>query len=202
MRSGSPCSGLLAVVLLIGCSTGKEPPSWSTRHGSTGIEEGEKIAIILTSFTRPDGQQNVYRDAERRMQDCVNDGFRAVNRRSMLVAPGSMAARYAVDVKVNTLNSEQRGESFIRFSGVGVGNSWSKSTWFEGQVFDLKHHRSAGGVTARADGEESSGFVLVLFVIPIPIVSRAQTEQEACQYFGHELARFITDPNRGALVPK
>ena len=67
---------------------------------------------------------------------------------------------------------------------------WIETSFFRGEVFDLRHQRAAGTVTASASGQEGRGMGLVL-IFPFPILYGSSTEERACRRFGEQLARLI-----------
>ena len=60
----------------------------------------------------------------------------------------------------------------------------------EAEVFDLRHRRLAGSVTARAGGSSGGGVVFVLWV-PVPYFHLSFPESRACDGLGEEIAKFL-----------
>ena len=101
-------------------------------------------------------------------------------RERLLTAHG---VRYVIAVTVTASQQWER-------SGDGVGVAkWSTSS-MEAEIFDLRHRRPAGSVTARAYGSSGGGLVFLLWV-PIPYFHLSFPESRACNVLGEEIAKFL-----------
>jgi hypothetical protein len=64
----------------------------------------------------------------------------------------------------------------------------------DAEVLDLRHSRSAGVVTAVADGLSGGGLFFMLWV-PVPTFDLSFPESSACQRLGTETANFLIGPS-------
>jgi hypothetical protein len=107
-----------------------------------------------------------------------------------LSSPSQLAAsgvRYVIAVTVAYVRM-WRTDSF-RESGLAAGGGVYKSRHarMQAEVFDVRHGRSVGVVTATADGLSGAG-VMFISMLPVPIFDLSFPESSACQRLAAETA--------------
>ena len=178
----------VAGLLLAGCTSLPTSGDYA-RAAPTGIAPGEAITVVLKSHRRPDGQEVSGEAVQQRFAGCVENALHEADAR-LVLAGAAAQVRYRVDLWVETSDSPHKTEFAGDKGGFAVARTWIETSSFRGEVFDLKHQRAAGTVTASASGHEGRGMGLVL-IFPFPILYGSSTEERACKRFGEQLARLI-----------
>ena len=190
MRVGVLPLALIGVLLLAGCTSLPTSGDY-VRSAPTGIAPGEALAVVLKMHRRPDGAEGAGEAAQQAFASCVESAVREANARLVLAKAGEPQVRYRVDLWVETSDSPHEWEVAGGQGGIAIGRSWIETSTFRGEVFDVKHQRAAGTVTASASGHEGRGVGFAL-IFPFPIIYGSSTEKRACKRFGEQLARLIS----------
>ena len=179
----------LVGLLLAGCISLPTSGDYA-RAAPTGIAPGEAIAVVLKGHRRPDGQEVSGEAVQQRFAACVENALHEADARLAVAGAAVAQVRYRVELWVETSDSPHKTELAGDKGGFAVARTWIETSSFRGEVFDLKHQRAAGTVTASASGHEGRGMGLVL-IFPFPILYGSSTEERACKRFGEQLARLI-----------
>lgn len=176
-------------VLLAGCTSLPTSGDY-VRSAPTGIAPGEAIAVVVKTHRRPDGEEISGEVAEHRFAGCIEKALQEAKAQFAFAKAGAPQIRYRIDLWVETSDSPHRTQFAGDKGGFAIARTWIETSSFRGEVFDLKHQRAAGTVTASASGHEGRGMGLVL-IFPFPILYGSSTEERACRRFGEQLARLI-----------
>jgi len=183
----------LFAFILGGCSPQASISGRFIREAPLGIEPGETIAVLIDVNIGPDGQRPIDADTQRSVDICIRDGMYRVNRQLSLSQATDPRVRHLVNVQVESTRSQKR----LGRDSHGTSVSWTETTTFHGTIFDKKYERRAARLVGSAHSEEERGFAggLVGGVVPLlfPYAASFPTEKKACERFGEELARLVTD---------
>jgi hypothetical protein len=125
--------------------------------------------------------------------DTPTDSIQGVRWREMIddsSSPPQLAAsgvRYVIAVTVAYVRIWRTDSFQERGLAAGGGVYKSRHARMEAEVFDVRHSRSVGVVTATADGL-SGGGVMFISMLPVPIFDLSFPETSACQRLGTETA--------------